>query len=153
MKTERKYDTLPWNLVTKNLHGHELLRKKLRQKISKLERHLKHCPSGTVHLHIALERNPKKEHYAAALTLRVPSNILRSEKSAPDVIKAFDDAVKVLLRELESLKAELRRDVFWKRKDRREKLHQLKAFATQPQPEGAGPQNPGDVIRELLGSN
>jgi len=155
MKTKTKLETLPWNLVTKNLHGHELLRKKLRQKISKLERHLKHFPSGTVHLHIALERNPKKENYAAALTLRVPSNILRSEKSAPDVIKAFDDAVKVLLRELESLKAELRRDVFWKRKDRREKLHQRKAvgFAAQPQPEGVGPRNPGDVIRELLGSN
>jgi len=35
------------------------------------------------------------------------------------------------------------------------KLHQLKAigFATQPQPEGVGPQDPGDVIRELLGSH
>src|SRR5882762_5849957 len=104
MKTERKLETLPWNLITKNLHGHELLRKKLRQKISKLERHLKHFPPGTVHLHIALERNPKEENYAAALNLRVPSNILRSEKSARDVVKAFDNAVKAMLRELESLK-------------------------------------------------
>jgi len=152
MKTKTKLETLPWNLVTKNLHGHELLRKKLHQKISKLERHLKHFPPGTVHLHIALERNPKKKYHIAALTLRVPSNILRSEQSAPDVIKAFGDAVEALLRELESLKAELRRDTFWKRKDRREELHQLKAasFAAQPQPEGTGPQNLGDVIRELL---
>jgi ribosomal subunit interface protein len=147
--------TLKWNLVTKHLHGHELLRKKLRQKITKLERHLKHFPPDAVHLHIALERHPKKEHYTAALTLRVPSNILRSEKSSPDVIKAFDDAVKALLRELESLKAELRRETFWKRRDRRERLHQTKSegFAPEPQAEGAGPQNLSDVIRELLAAH
>ena len=39
---------LPWNLVTKNLHGHELLRKKIHQKISKLEKHLKHFPADSV---------------------------------------------------------------------------------------------------------
>jgi ribosomal subunit interface protein len=152
MKTKMKLKTLPWNLVTKHLHGHVLLRKKLREKISKLERHLKHFPPDTVHLHISLEQNPKMAHHTAALTLRVPSNILRSEKSAPDVIKAFDDTVKALPRELESLKAELRRDTFWKRKGRREQMHQLKVagFATQPQPEGTGPQNLGDVIGELL---
>jgi ribosomal subunit interface protein len=144
--------TLKWNLVTKHLHGHELLGKKLRQKITKLEKHLKHFPPDTVHLHIALERHPKKEHYTAALTLRVPSNILRSEKSSPDVIKAFDDAVKALLRELESLKAQLRRETFWKRQDRRAQLRQFKAegFASEPQAEGTGPQNLSEVIRELL---
>jgi len=147
--------TLNWNLVTKNLHGHGLLRKKLRQKITKLEKHLKHFPPDAVHLHIALERNPKKEHYTAGLTLRVPSNILRGEKSSPDVIKAFDDAVKALLRELESLKSELRREIFWKRRERRQRLHQLKAagFAPEPQAEGTGPQNLSDVIRELLASH
>ncbi len=147
--------TLKWNLVTKHLHGHELLHKKLRQKITKLEKHLKHFPPDAVHLHIALERHPKKEYHTAALTLRVPSNILRSEKSSPDLIKAIDDAVKALLRELELLKAELRRETFWKRRDRRERLHRLKAagFAPEPQAEGTGPQNLGDVIRELLGSH
>jgi ribosomal subunit interface protein len=147
--------TLKWNLVTKHLHGHELLRKKLRQKITKLEKHLKHFPPDAVHLHIALERHPTKEYHTAALTLRVPSNILRSEKSSSDVIKAIDDAVKALLRELESLKAELRRETFWKRRDRRKPLRQLKAagFAPEPQAEGTGPQNLGDVIRELLGSH
>src|SRR5437016_2173931 len=44
----------PWNLVTKYLHGHELLREKLREKIHKLETHLKHFPPGTVHLQICL---------------------------------------------------------------------------------------------------
>jgi ribosome-associated translation inhibitor RaiA len=85
MKTKTKPETLPWNIVTKNLHGRELLRRKLRQKISKLERHLEHFPPGAVHLHIALERNPNKAHYTAALTLRVPSTS-HSDKSAPDVM-------------------------------------------------------------------
>src|SRR5256885_1862727 len=144
--------TLPWNLVTKNLHGHELLRKKLREKMTRLEKHLKHFPPGTVHLHIALERNPKKDHFIAALNLRVPSNILHSEKSAPDVIKAFDDAIKSLLRELASLKAGLRRETLWKRKDRRAHLRELKAcgFAAEPMTEGAGPQKLEDVVREFF---
>lgn len=155
MKDTAKLKMLPWNLVTKNLHGHELLRKKLHQKITKLEKHLKHFPAHTVHLHIALERNPKKECHTAALTLRVPSNILRGEKSAPDVIKAFDDALKALLRELESLKAEWRRETFWKRKARRAELRALigARFAAEPQAEGAGPQSVRDVIRELLASH
>jgi hypothetical protein len=44
-----------------------------------------------------------------------------------DVIKAFDDAVKALLRELASLKADLRREAYWKRKDRRKELHAVKS--------------------------
>src|SRR2546425_10332233 len=144
--------SLPWNLVTKNLHGHELLRKKLHEKITKLEKHLNHFPPGTVHLQIVLERHPRKPLHTAALTLRVPSNILHSEKSAPDVIKAFDDAIKALLRELESLKAELRRETFWKRKARREQGRELKAsgFATEPMAEGTGPQELKDVAREFF---
>ena len=119
--------TLPWNLATKDLHGHELLRKKLEEKIKKLEKHLQHYPAGSLHLQIVLERHPRKPLFVARLTLRVPSNILRSEKSAWDVIKAFDDAVKALLRELASLKADLRREAYWKRKDRRKELHALRS--------------------------
>ena len=142
---------LPWNLVTKNLHGHELLRKKLHEKITRLEKHLKHFPPGTVHLQIVLERHARKPLHNAALTLRVPSNILHSEKSAPDVIKAFDDTIKSLLRELESFKAELRRETFWKRKGRREQRRELEApgFATEPMAEGTGPQEMEDVVRRI----
>ena len=114
--------TLPWNLATKDLHGHELLRKKLEEKIKKLEKHLQHYPAGSLHLQIVLERHPRKPLFVAKLTLHVPSNILRSEKSAWDVIKAFDDGVKALLRELASLKADLRREAYWKRKESSERV-------------------------------
>jgi len=142
----------PWNLVTKNLHGHELLREKLREKIHKLETHLQHFPPGAVHLQIVLERHSKKPVHSAALALRVPSNVLHTKKTATEVIKAFDDAVKALLRILESLKGELRREHLWKRKQRREQLRDLKAtgFATEPQAEGAGPQKFEDVFREFV---
>lgn len=154
MKTTTGKFLLPWNLVTKHLHGHDLLRKKIHQKINKLSRHLAHFPEGTVHLHIALERNPHREFYTARLTLRLPSNILHAEKAGPDLIRAFDDAVKALLRELTALKARFRRESWWKNKTRRAALRARKAagFAPQPQPEGEGPQHIGDVIRELLGA-
>jgi ribosomal subunit interface protein len=134
--------TFHWSLVTKKLHGHEMLRKQIHEKIGKLEKHLKHFPPDTVYLQIALGRQPKKSLYTAALNLRVPSNILHSEKSSTDVIKAFDDAVDALLREVESLKARLRRERLWKRQQRREQLHRLKAgsFTAEVMPGGAGPQ-------------
>lgn len=144
---------IPWNLVTKNLAGHELLRKKIREKISKLETHLKHFPTGAMHLHITLERHPRKTLFSSALTLRVPSNILHSRKTAPDVIKAFDDSVRALLRELETLKARLRSETLWKRKVRRNKLRREtkgQEFAFEPQLQGEGPRGERDVVAELL---
>jgi ribosome-associated translation inhibitor RaiA len=69
--------TLSWNLATKNLHGHELLHKKLEEKIKKLEKQVKHYPHGTVHLHIMLERHPRKPLFVAKLTLHFHlSNLL-----------------------------------------------------------------------------
>lgn len=144
--------TFPWNLVTRNLRGHELLRKKIHQKLAKLARRLAHFPPDTVHLHIALEQHPRKAQYTAALTLRVPSNILRSEKTGSDLIGAFDQAMEALLRELEALKAQLRRETYWRRKSRRAllRVRKLAGFAPAPQAEGEGPQNLGEVIRSLL---
>ena len=133
-------NTIPWNFVTKNLQGSELLHKKLQEKLPN-SKSTHHFPSDAVHLQVVLERHPKKPLHTAALTLRVPSNILHSEKSSPDVISAFDNAVKALLRELQSLKADLRRERFWKRKERRKQLRQLKTtgFAAEPMAEGSGP--------------
>jgi len=141
-----------WNIVTKNFEITQYLQKKIHQKISKLERYLKNFPPDTVHLHIRLERNPKNEQYVSALSLRVPSNIIHSEKRGKDVVKAFNDAVDAMFKELNSLKAELRREIYWKRKDRREQLRELKSigFAAQPQSDGEGPQNELDVISDFV---
>jgi RNA polymerase sigma factor (sigma-70 family) len=146
---------IPWNIVTKNISPASArlpLEKKLQQKIAKFDRHLAYFPPDAVHLQIVLEKHPRKDRYLASLTLRVPSDILHSEEAGRDLIGAFDDAVKSLLRKLKSYKSSLRREKFWKRKERREKLHLLKAtgFALEPQPKGEGPQTHKDVVRELF---
>jgi RNA polymerase sigma factor (sigma-70 family) len=146
---------IPWNIVTKNIAPEKArlpLEKKLQQKIAKFDRFLVHFPPDAVHLQIVLEKHPRKDRYLASLTLRVPSDILHTEEAGRDLIGAFDDAVKSLLRKLKSYKSSLHGEKFWKRKQRREKLHALKAtgFALEPQNEGEGPQTRKDVIRELF---
>jgi RNA polymerase sigma factor (sigma-70 family) len=146
---------IPWNIVTKNLSPNDArlpLEKKLQQKIANFDRHLAHFPADAVHLQIVLEKHPRKDRYLASLTLRVPSDILHVEEAGRDLIGAFDDAVKSLLRRLKSYKSSLHGEKFWKRKERREKLHALKAtgFASEPQAEGNGPQTREEVVRELF---
>jgi ribosomal subunit interface protein len=146
---------IPWNIVTKNISPDNAripLEKKLQQKIAKFDRHLVRFPPDAIHLQIVLEKHPRKDRYLASLTLRVPSDILHSEEAGRDLIGAFDEAVKSLLRKLKSYKSNLHGEKFWKRKGRREKLHMLKAtgFALEPQDEGEGPQTRKDVVRELF---
>ncbi len=107
--------TLNWNLVTKGMRPHGQMRNTLQQKIDKLETHLEHFPQDAVHLQVNLQRQPRKVGFLAALTLRLPSNILHAEKTGPDPVPAFDLAVKALLRELAGLKSELRRESDWSR--------------------------------------
>ncbi len=144
--------TFTWNVVSKHTEPNEQLKRKFRQKIAKLEQHLKHFPPDAVHLQIALDRHPRKPIYMAMLTLHVPSNILHSAKSAAEPITAFDEAIKALLRELETFKSALRREVLWKHKERRERLHQLRAagFVIGPLAEEGGPQKPEEILFPLL---
>jgi ribosomal subunit interface protein len=144
-RMKEKKLVLAWNIVTRNVELHEPLQKKFRQKIAKLEQHLQHFPQQAVYLQIVLSRNPKKELYTAALNLRLPSNILRSEKSAEDPVPAFDMAVKVLLRELATLKSDLRHERDWQKQP-----DKLREFASEPMPAGEGPQALGDIVREMI---
>ena len=89
---------LNWNLTTKGMRPHGQLHTKLEEKLAKLEHHLEQFPADAVHLQVNLERHPRKPLFAAALTLHLPSNILQSEKQAPDPVPALDKAVKALLR-------------------------------------------------------
>lgn len=143
--------TLAWNLVSKHITPHAQLQQKIREKISKLEQHLQHFPPDAVHLLINLERHPKTEVFTVGLTLRLPSNILHSEKEAKNQpIPAFDKAVRALLRELEDFKSELRHEDGWRHKGRRVGLHVLKPlhFAAEPHP--AGPKTLGDTLAAMI---
>jgi ribosome-associated translation inhibitor RaiA len=111
--------TLKWSLVTKGMRPHAQLQSKLEQKIAKLETHLEHFPSDAVHLQVNLERHSKRDWFATALTLRLPSNVLESRKSGLDPVPVFDQAVKALLREVAVLKSALRRESAWEQVARR----------------------------------
>ncbi len=112
--------TLKWSLTNKGMRPHDQLRQKLGQKVRKLESHLEHFPADAVFLEVHLDRQPRKKWFAARLTLRLPSNVLRAQKAAADPIPAFDQAVRALLREVASLKSGLRRESEWKRVPRRQ---------------------------------
>jgi DNA-directed RNA polymerase specialized sigma24 family protein/ribosome-associated translation inhibitor RaiA len=143
--------TLAWNLVSKHLHPHDQLQGKIREKISKFEQHLQHFPPDAVHLLINLERHPKQEAYTAALTLRLPSNILHSEKEAKgDPIPAFDRAVRALLRELADFKAELRHEDAWRRKRLPPSLRTLKPVRFAETPQAVGPRSLTDLLAEMV---
>ena len=113
---------LKWSLATKGMRPHNQLRQKFQQKISKLETILEHFPADAVYLQVALERHARKPLFAAGLTLYLPSRILRAQKSGPDPIPAFDQAVRTLLREVGMLKSALRRESQWKQGRRWELL-------------------------------
>lgn len=144
--------TLSWNVVAKNIHPHEQLQQKLREKISKLERYLQRFRPDAVHLQVVLSRQARKEVFTAALTLRVPSHVLQSTKSAGDPIAALDQSVKALLREITAFKAGLRREAVWKRTARRQQLHEEKPFrfAAMPLGPGEGPETLAEVVREVV---
>ncbi len=154
MKTNN-HQSFTWNIVTKNFHAHEQLRGKVRQKLAKLERHLQRFTPDAVYLHVALEKYARKDLFRAGLVLRVPSNILRSDRRAADPIPALDKAAKSLLRQLSEFKSRLRREPLWKRKQRRAELHAAKAlrFADVPMANGTGPQNENDVLRAFIERN
>lgn len=111
-----------WNLVTRNLHGHPLLRKQLYRRLQGLGRHLRDYPPDGVHLHVAIEKNPHRTLYTVTLMLRLPKHILSAAKNAREPILALDKAFDALLREVERVKGHQRKEKEWKRKGRREKL-------------------------------
>src|SRR5262245_24843634 len=111
--------TLKWSLVSRRIRPHEQLRAKLLQKVKKMEKHLEHFPQDAVHLQVNLDSHARKDWFTAALTLRLPSNVLRAEKSGEDPVTAFDQAVRALLREVAVLKAALRREDQYDRAARR----------------------------------
>jgi len=51
---------------------------------------------------------------------------------------------------MESWKSSLRGERTWKRKARREKLHEMKAGGFAPEPQDEGPKNLAGLVRDLL---
>lgn len=101
---------ITWDVVSKHINPHAQLREKLEEKVAYLERFLQKFPQDAVHLRVKLEHHPKTAVFTSTLILELPTGVLRSERSDTDPIPAVDAAVKVLLREVEGLKAQLRHE-------------------------------------------
>lgn len=146
---------IAWNLITKNIQPDEQMRRQIRQQLARLKEHCRAYSSDKVHLQVVLEKHPRKRLHTAELTLRLPGNILRGESSEPHLMTAFDNALQVVLRGLESGKGGRQRRALRKR-DRAGEQPQAPAnagFAAEPQPRGSGPQNLQDVLREFFRQN
>jgi len=96
-------------LVTKHMRPHQQLEAKIGEKVGKLEAHLSHFPPDATHLQVSLTKHPSRDWFSAALTLQTPPATLHAEKEGIDPVPVFDQAVKALLREVDELKAILRR--------------------------------------------
>jgi len=144
-----------WNIITRNIQPDEQTRLEIRQKLSRLEEHLKAFPADMLHLQILLEKHPKRPLHTAELTIRLPANILRVKKSAPDLMTAFDDALQIILGELGSGKGGTHRGALRKRDIGGEKPNapENAGLAFEPQAQGSGPQNLQDVIRQFFEQN
>jgi ribosome-associated translation inhibitor RaiA/DNA-directed RNA polymerase specialized sigma24 family protein len=138
-----------WNIVTRNLRENPFLPERILRKIRALERHLQRFPPDAVHLVVEFERHARKEEHRAVLTLRLPSHILHTDKSAKSITAALSSAVKSLLQELKTLKARLREESHWKRKTRRKKL----AFSSTPRESGSEPQSVTEIREAFVESH
>jgi RNA polymerase sigma factor (sigma-70 family) len=142
--------SIHWNIISRNIKADQELQGRL--KIARLEKHLKVFAPERLHLQIRLEKEPKKQLYTAAMTLTTPADIFRVEKSAPELLKAFDDALHALERELENHNSTRIRERAEKRPETRERSRAAGPgiFTAEPQSEGAGPQNFQEVIRKFV---
>ncbi len=143
---------LSWNLVVKNLEHDSELEARVRDELGKLERHLRRYPPDAMHLQVAIGRYPRKSFFTVALTLRLPSNVLRVEKSGAAMVPVLDDAIAVLARQIEGHRDELRQESIWKRRGRMAENVEVR-FARVPQRDGEGPETLAEIIRDLLRDN
>jgi RNA polymerase sigma factor (sigma-70 family) len=144
--------SIVWKLITRDIEAEEQTRQQIRHEIALLEERLTGFAPEKLHLQIVLERHQRKPLYTAQLMLRLPANLLPSEKSAPDLMKAFDEALEALLGELDPGKSRHQRRAP-REPDRGAEQSQpppRARFAAEPQPQGIGLQNLRDVIREFF---
>ncbi len=143
---------LTWSMATKRFDRDRTLENRLREKLGELEKHLERFPPDAVHLNVGLERHSRRREFKAALTLRLPSNILRVEKKAEEAFSAFDEAIRVMVRQLEDHKAGLRNEAVWKRRRRTPEAVAVR-FAAAPMANGVAPETLAEIIRDLLKDN
>jgi ribosomal subunit interface protein len=116
---------------------HQDLSEKMAALAKKLERHAARFASEVAHLHVLLEKSSHHPNlHRVELRLSVPGRILISEKVDESFAAAAKGAFAELERQLIEHLERMRREDEWRRKERRQHLHRLKAAASaRPQEE------------------
>ena len=145
--------SISWNIVNNTGEAFAAIEPRIRSKIAKLEKHLARFPSKSVHLHIAINSNRRRKTYIITLNLRMPSNVLHSQKASTSMVKAVDEAVNVLHRRLAKTMSAYRREPDRKRAGRQQAVVQQPSFAEEPLPPGQGPQRAEELVASVLRAN
>jgi len=87
-------NAISWNIVKKDVDPGFTVKATLSRKVAKLTRRLAGFAPETLHLQVLLERLPRKGAFTAKFTLRLPSHILHSEKSAENLPAAIDSLIR-----------------------------------------------------------
>jgi ribosome-associated translation inhibitor RaiA len=97
---------LKWSLFTRELRPHPQLRVKLQQKLGKLAQQVEAAGlrPDVVHLKVSLEKHEKKKWFRAALALKTPACVLRTERFGNDPMPAFEQALRALARDFSKSK-------------------------------------------------
>jgi DNA-directed RNA polymerase specialized sigma24 family protein/ribosome-associated translation inhibitor RaiA len=147
-------NAISWNIVKKDVDPGFTVKATLSRKVAKLTRRLAGFAPETLHLQVLLERLPRKRAFTAKFTLRLPSHILHSEKSAENLPAAIDSATEALAREVDSLRSKLRGDYRWKRPAWRARLNEEKTLMfAEPVEDETGPQTLAEVVASLIAAH
>jgi len=87
------------------------VQKVINRKVEKLEKRLKRYHPETSHLRIHLSKYEKKDLFECLLQLKVLRNTLSVKKSAHDIIRAFDESYKALIKEFEKYRLKIEKEM------------------------------------------
>ncbi len=112
---------MKWHILLKGLEETPRIRRGLDRLRRKLERRVQNFDHEQVSLRGVIEKHPSKVRFRVSWLLAVPGRALIAKEEGPELDVVLREAVSELERQLDKHKAALRRELVWKRKERREK--------------------------------
>jgi ribosome-associated translation inhibitor RaiA len=100
----------------KHVESHKPVEVEVERHVAKLQKLLKTYSPDLVQLHGGFSKNPRTEEFSCALTLSLPSGVLRATGIGPVVRTSCKKAFSDLEAQVKKHQAKLRKDYEWKRK-------------------------------------
>lgn len=110
---------MKWHILLKGIEETPRIRQGLDRMRRRLERRVQNFDHEQVALRGVIEKHPSKVRFRVSFLFAVPGRILIAKEERPELDVALREAVSELERQLDKHKAVLRRELVWKRKERR----------------------------------